>query len=162
MIREVFIDLENSNFIASLLRNMGVPGVIISPKGSAMPAPDDVEATKVWFKEAFGGDNRGAPLVMGAPTEVSSYGFNPEQMNLSYGSDRAEERVCACLGIPAAVVGFGAGLQQTKVGATMEELRKLAWHNGVLPLGRQLVDELKRSLLPDFQRGLDRGRDLEL
>jgi len=150
VLREIFMDLETSNFVAALLRNMGVPGVVISPKGGAMPAPEDVEATKQWFREAFGGDNRGAPLVMGAPTDVSPYGFNPQQMDMSASRDVAEERVCACLGIPAAVVGFGAGLQQTKVGATMSELRKLAWHNGILPLARTLADEAQRSLLPDF------------
>lgn len=150
VIREIFIDLESSNFVASLLRNMGVPGVVISPKGGAMPAPEDVEATKTWFRQAFGGDNRGGPLVMGAPTDVQAYGFNPQQLNMSEGRDVAEERVCACLGIPAAVVGFGAGMQQTKVGATMEELRKLAWNNGVLPFARMLADELQRSLLGEF------------
>lgn len=31
VIREIFMDLEASNFVASLLRNMGVPGVVISP-----------------------------------------------------------------------------------------------------------------------------------
>lgn len=150
VIREIFIDLESSNFVASLLRNMGVPGVVISPKGGAMPAPEDVEATKAWFKQAFGGDNRGGPLVMGAPTDVQAYGFNPQQLNMSEGRDVAEERVCACLGVPAAVVGFGAGLQATKVGATMEEMRKLAWNNGVLPFARMLADELQRSLLGEF------------
>lgn len=152
VIREIFADMESSNFVASLLRNMGVPGVVISPKNGAMPTADDVQATKTWFAEAFGGDNRGGTLVMGAPTDVQPYGFNPQQMNLSEARDVAEERVCAALGIPAAVVGFGAGLQATKVGATMEEMRKLAWHNGVLPLGRALADELQRSLLPDFER----------
>jgi HK97 family phage portal protein len=150
VIREIFADLESSNFVASLLKNMGVPGVIISPKGGAMPTPEDVAATKAWFQQNFSGDGRGSTMVMGSPTEVSQYGFNPQQMELSGARDVAEERVCAALGIPAAVVGFGAGLQQTKVGATMEELRKLAWHNGVLPLGRALIDELQRSLLPDF------------
>jgi HK97 family phage portal protein len=161
VIREIFADIESSNFVASLLRNMGVPGVVISPKGGAMPTPEDVEATKTWFQQTFTGDGRGGTLVMGAPTEVSQYGFNPQQMELSGARDVAEERVCAALGIPAAVVGFGAGLQSTKVGATMEEMRKLAWHNGVLPLGRALIDELQRSLLPDFQRAGDRRR-LEL
>jgi HK97 family phage portal protein len=156
VIREIFADIESSNFVASLLRNMGVPGVVISPKGGAMPTPEDVEATKTWFNQTFSGDGRGGTLVMGAPTEVSQYGFNPQQMELSGARDVAEERVCAALGIPAAVVGFGAGLQSTKVGATMEEMRKLAWHNGVLPLGRALADELQRSLLPDFERG---GKD---
>lgn len=157
-IREIFMDLESSNFVAALLRNMGVPGVVISPKGGAMPSAEDVDATKAWFQEAFGGDKRGGPLVMGAPTDVTPYGFNPQQMNMGEARDIAEERVCACLGIPAAVVGFGAGLQQTKVGATMEELRKLAWHNGVLPVARAFADEIERSLLPDF--GQTAGLDL--
>lgn len=159
VIREIFMDLESSNFVASLLRNMGVPGVVISPKGGAMPAAEDVEATKAWFQEAFGGDRRGGPLVMGAPTEVQPYGFNPQQMNMSEARDVAEERVCACIGIPAAVVGFGAGLQTAKVGATMEELFKTAWRNGVLPVARALADELDRSLLPDFPNsaGLESG-----
>lgn len=168
VLREIFVDLESSNFVASLLRNMGVPGVVISPKSGAVPASEDVEATKSWFKQAFGGDNRGGPLVMGAPTDVQPYGFNPQQLNMSEGRDVAEERVCACLGVPAAVVGFGAGLQQTKVGATMEELRKLAWNNGVLPIARMFADELQRSLLPQFGKvsgqkvGWDTGEVLAL
>lgn len=158
VIREIFADMESSNFVASLLRNMGVPGVVISPKNGRLGNPDDAQATKAWFNQAFGGDNRGGTLVMADAVDVQPYGFNPQQMNLSEARDVAEERVCAALGIPAAVVGFGAGLQSTKVGATMEEMRKLAWHNGVLPLGRALVDELQRSLLPDFQRAGDRKR----
>ena len=149
-IREIFGDLEASNFVAALLKNMGVPGVVISPKGGAMPTPQDVEATKAWFSQAFGGDNRGKPLVMGAPTEVQPYGFNPQQMNMSESRDVAEERVCALSGVPAAVVGFGAGLQATKVAATMTEMRKQAWENGVIPIGKLIAGELKRSLLPDF------------
>lgn len=162
VVREIFMDLESSNFVASLLRNMGVPGVVISPKAGGVVAAEDVEATKIWFQETFGGDRRGGPLVMGAPTDVSPYGFNPQQMNMSEARDVAEERICASLGIPAAVVGFGAGLQSTKVGATMTELRKLAWHNGVLPMGRAFADELDRSLLPDFgdATGLKAGWDV--
>lgn len=162
VIREIFADMESSNFVASLLRNMGVPGVVISPKAGSIPSAEDVEATKTWFQQTFSGDGRGGTLVMGAPTDVQPYGFNPQQMNLSEARDVAEERVCAALGIPAAVVGFGAGLQATKVGATMEEMRKLAWYNGVLPLGRALADELQRSLLPDFEKPRRGARRLEL
>jgi HK97 family phage portal protein len=150
VIREIFMDLESSNFVASLLRNMGVPGLVLSPKAGGIVSPDDVNATKAWIRQAFGGDRRGEPLVMGAPTDVNQFGFNPQQLNMGEARDIAEERVCASLGIPAAVVGFGAGLQSTKVGATMEELRKLAWQNGVLPVARVLADELDRSLLGQF------------
>ncbi|WP_432769797.1 MAG: phage portal protein [Sphingopyxis sp.] len=157
VVREIFMDMESSNFVAALLRNMGVPGVVIAPKGGATPNPADVEATKAYIQSQFGGDGRGRPLVLGAPTEVSQFGFNPQQMNMSEARDVAEERVCAGIGIPAAVVGFGAGLQSTKVGATMEAMGKQAWQNGVLPIGKLIADELKRSLLPLFGKaeGLD-------
>ncbi|MBD3746714.1 MAG: phage portal protein [Sphingopyxis terrae] len=151
-LREIFSDLEISNFVAALLKNMGVPGMVIAPKGGTMPTPADVEATKSYVQAQFSGDGRGRPLVLGAPTEVSQFGFNPSQMSVNDGRDVAEERVCALIGIPAAVVGFGAGLQQTKVGATMGEMRKQAWENGVIPLGKLAADELKRSLLPQFGR----------
>lgn len=151
-IREIFMDNESSEFVAALLSNMGVPSVVISPKGGAMAAPGDVEATKAWFQEQFGGDNRGRPLVMGAPTDVTPYGFNPQQLNMSESRDVAEERVCALTGVPAAVVGFGSGLQATKVGATMEEMIKLAWRNGVMPVLKLVADELQRSLLPQFPK----------
>jgi len=149
-LREIFSDLEISNFVAALLRNMGVPGMVISPKGGTMPTPADVDATKAYVQSQFSGDGRGRALVLGAPTEVSQFGFNPSQMSVNDGRDVAEERVCALIGIPAAVVGFGAGLQQTKVGATMEAMSKQAWENGVIPLGKLAADELKRSLLPQF------------
>ncbi len=149
VLREIFMDLESSNFVASLLRNMGTPGMVLSPKNGGV-SPEDVEATKTWLKQAFGGDRRGEPLVLGAPTDVAPYGFNPQQMNMSEARDIAEERVCASIGVAAAVIGFGAGLQSTKVGATMAELRKLSWQNGVLPVGRVFADELDRSLLLDF------------
>ncbi|MEC9343575.1 MAG: phage portal protein, partial [Pseudomonadota bacterium] len=160
-LREIFMDLEASNFVASLLKNMGVPGVVISPDGGVQPGPDDVEAVKQWFGKAFGGDKRGEPLVMGGATKVEQFGFNPQQMDLSVIRDVAEERVCASLGIPAAVVGFGAGLQATKVGATMSEMRKLAWTNGVLPLLVVFADEIERSLLPDFTTGSGAGEVFE-
>lgn len=149
-IREIFMDIESSNFVAALLRNMGVPGIVISPKGGAMPTPQDVEATKTYIQSQFGGDGRGKPLVLGAPTDVQAFGFNPQQMNMTEARDIAEERVCAAIGIPAAVVGFGAGLQQTQVGATMKSMSKQAWQNGVVPLLLLIADELKRSLLSQF------------
>ena len=150
--REIFTDLEASNFVAALLDNMAVPGIVISPDGSANPSDADARAVKEWFKSAFGGSKRGEPLVMQGATKVQQYGFSPQQMDLSPTRNVAEERVCAAIGIPAAVVGFGSGLQSTKVGATMTELRKLAWTNGILPILRDTRDELNRSLVPEFEK----------
>lgn len=162
VLREVFMDIEASNFVASLARNLGVPGVVVAPKEGKIAAAD-VEQVKAWLREAFTGDSRGEPLVMGAPTEVHEYGFNPQQMDLSAVRDVAEERVCAAIGINVAVVGFGSGNQSIKVGATLAEMRRLAWVNGVLPILRVFAGEIGRSLLPAFPgRGrLEAGFDLD-
>src|SRR3546814_19715055 len=105
------MDLESSNFVAALLRNMGVPGIVISPKGGAMPNPADVEATKSYIQGQFGGDRRGRTLVLGAPTEVSQFGFNPSTMDTGGARAVAEDPRCAFPGLPPPLVGLGAGLQ---------------------------------------------------
>src|SRR5690606_1589441 len=127
LLRAVFTAEEAANFSASSLRNMGVPGGVIAPKSSeSLPSKEDVKAMKEYMKSAFTGNQRGEWLVLGTPTETSAFGFDPQALMLGNLRDIAEERVCAALGVPAAVVGFGSGLQSTKVGATMKELRKEA------------------------------------
>lgn len=150
--REIFVDLEASNFSASMLRNMGIPGLMIAPKNDQQMTPDETDATKQWLAEAFTGDHRGKPLVMGMPTDVKEFGFSPDKMALSAVRNVAEERVSAVLGIPAAVVGFGSGLEQTKVGATMTELRKQAWTNGVVPILLVFAEEIGRVALTKEER----------
>lgn len=152
LLREVFTDDEAANFSATILKNMGVPGGVIAPKdGSSLPNSDDVEEMREYMKKAFNGDRRGEWLVLGTPTETSQFGFDPNQLMLGNLRDIAEERVCAALGIPSAVVGFGSGLQSTKVGATMKELRRLAWTSAVQPMQRSLARQASSELIPEFQ-----------
>jgi HK97 family phage portal protein len=151
LLREVFTDDEAANFSATILRNMGVPGGVIAPKdSSSLPTDDDVKAMKEYMRTAFTGDKRGEWLVLGTPTSTSQFGFDPQQLMVGALRDISEERVCAMLGVPAAVVGFGAGLQQTKVGATMKELRRLAWTSCLQPMQGSLARQLTSSLVPEF------------
>jgi HK97 family phage portal protein len=157
VLREIFTDEEASNYTASLLRNMGVPGVTVAPGEEGWTiSQDDMEDMKREFMARFTGDRRGEPIFMSGPTKIQKLAFNPQEMNLGEIRNISEERVCANLGIPAAVVGFGTGLQQTKVGATMRELVRLAWTAGIIPMQRSLSEEIERSLLPDFEPEPDR------
>lgn len=154
--RDVWADDEASNWVAALLKNSGLPGMIVSPdpSGSNMNVlPMDVDAVKQYVTDMFTGDNRGRPLVLGGPTKIQEFGYDPKKMDLSASRNTAEERACAALGIPAAVVGFGTGLEATKVGATMREYSKLAWSNGIIPLQRTLAAVLDKHMMPEF--GLD-------
>lgn len=152
LLREISTDEQAANFSASILRNMGVPGGLISPKdASSVLKPEDKAEMKQYMQTEFTGDNRGQWMVATIPTEVKQFGFDPASLMLANLRDVPEERVCALLGIPAAVVGFGTGLQQVKVGATMRELREEAWASGIEPHQKELAAQLSDSLIPDFQ-----------
>ncbi|MGH7891633.1 MAG: phage portal protein [Thermodesulfobacteriota bacterium] len=110
-----------------------------------------MDTVKQYFKEMFTGDKRGEPVVLSGRTKVDQFGFDPKKLDLSNVRNVTEERICAALGIPAAVVGFGTGLEQTTVGATLKELRQLAWVNGIMPVQRIFAEEIERSLLPMFE-----------
>jgi len=152
LFRELGVDEEASRFSASILHNLGVPGVVIAPDKESKGALDENarDAIKAKFKESFGGDKRGDPIVMSKPTNIVQFGFSPGEMDLGAIRDIPEERVTAVLGIPAAVVGFGTGLQTAKVGATMSELRDQAYENCIIPTQRLVADELSVQMLPDF------------
>lgn len=164
VLREAFADDEAANFSAAMLKNMGVAGIMISPEGDIPMGSEDAKAVKDRYKELFGGDNRGEAMVMSGPTKIQQFGFDPAKMRVDGVRDVSEERVCAVLGLPAAVVGFGSGLQQTKVGATMEELIRLAWLGNIIPSQELIAEDIHNQLLPDFEPnpenfrvGFDRG-----
>lgn len=153
VMREVYTDDQAANFTAAILKNMGVIGVILAPdKGAGMIKKDDLSALKAEVQQNFTGDKRGSAMVMSGPMKAQVLQYNLSGFDVGPIRDIAEERVCAALGIPAAVIGFGTGLQQTKVGATMREMVKLAWQGGIEPNQRAMSDELDRSLLSEFQK----------
>lgn len=158
LLREIYTDEEAARWTASLLRNHALPGIIISP---AQPLADhaDAIAVKERLTAEFGGDRRGVGMVLDGPVTITQFGFSPEQMKLGDIRDIPEERISSAVGIPAAVVGFGAGLQSTKVGATMAELVDLAWQNGVMPRALAIAAEITEQLLSDFEDLSDGGME---
>ncbi len=151
LLREIWTDNEAAAFTATLLRNNGIPGLVFSPKETgATILKEDAEALKAKIQTEFSGTRRGGVMVMLGATNVEQFGFSPKDLDLSPLRNVSEERVCAALHVQPAVIGFGAGLQQTKVGATMKELRQLSWQAGVLPLQKIISGEVSRTLAPTF------------
>lgn len=149
LLREIATDDEASNFTASMLRNMGVPGVVLSPTESTSATDADLEEVKVKFAQTFGGDNRGKPLVLRGPTNVAVLSFNPEQMQLRDIRRIPEERISAIYGVAAVVVGLGAGLDRSTF-SNMAEAREAAYESMLIPLQRQVLATLQHGLVPDF------------
>lgn len=153
LLREIFTDDEAANYTASVLRNAGVPGAIIGPESAEEEiSEEDAKILKEEWGQKVSGDSRGAPLVIKqGHIKVTPFGFSPKDLDISALRDVPEERVTAMLGIPASVVGFGTGLQQTKVGATMLEQRRMAYEDCIIPLQDLVAEELEAQLLPDFE-----------
>jgi HK97 family phage portal protein len=152
---EIFNDVESADLVAALLANKGVPGLVISPEKDVVVDPKDEGELKQYVLEKTTGRHRGEPLVVSAAVKVQQYGFSPKELDLSATRATSEERVCTMLGVRAVVVGFGTGLEQTKVGATMKEETKLSWTGCILPMQRMMAAELTRSLLPEFEKNAD-------
>ena len=80
-LREVCTDNEANNYTASILRNMGVPGVIISPESKEDEIADPKEL-KDLFRKEFTGDKRGGALVNAVSLRVQEIGATPEKLAL--------------------------------------------------------------------------------
>lgn len=156
--REIFTDDEGSNMTASLMRNLGVPGVVISPANTTGPTGrfSDPEDLKQKFMEKFGGDKRGEPMITTVPTDVKILSWSPQQMDMRALRKIPEERITAVFGVAAIVAGLGAGLDRSTF-SNFGEARKAAYQEAIIPGQRLMGAELEIQLLPDFtgQKDLD-------
>jgi HK97 family phage portal protein len=157
LFREAFTDDEAANMTASLLKNLGVPGLLISPEGDVSLSPKDSDTMREYIKSKVSGDKRGEPLVMSGATKVNTFGFNPQQMDLRSLRKIPEERISGVLGIPAIVAGLGAGLDRSTF-ANMAEAREMAYESGIIPLQRLVASAIKRQLLSDFEEDISSFR----
>lgn len=149
VLREVFADDEAANFSGSLLRNLGIPGAIISPKGDNRLQEGDAQAIKSDFKQKFTADGRGDVMVMDGAVDFNMVSFSPQQMDVKTLRRLPEERISAVLGIPAGVVGLGAGLDRNTF-SNVEEGRKAAYESNLIPTQRLLAAKLRTALLSEF------------
>ena len=148
VLREILGDEAAGQYAAALLHNMAVPGVILSPKDDSMggPSKEEAEAISAMYKQKFGGNNRGAPMILSGAMNVEVVSFSPEQMNLTELRKLPEERVSAVLGVPAILAGLGAGLDAATYNNT-RELREFFTEQKLVPLWKAVAAELTHQLL---------------
>lgn len=160
ILREIWSDEEAANWTASLLKNSGVPPVVLSPEGDGAISAADAELVKAdWINKTTGND-RGKPIVIPSALKVQQLAVSPQQMDLRSLRQIPEERVSAVLGVPAIVAGLGAGLARSTF-ANMSEAREMAYESNIVPTQRLFAADLNVQLLPDFGgRGERVGFDL--
>jgi HK97 family phage portal protein len=143
--REMYTDNEAARYTAALLRNRGIPGVIISPKDPQ--ANIDVEEMKANYMAKFSGDTRGEPLIANGALSITKLEFSPAEMDLGALRTIPEERISALLGVPAIVAGLGAGLDSATY-SNFQQAERKGWTGNIIPAHRRFAAALQVQLLP--------------
>ena len=154
---EIWMDMEATRMISAIMKNRGMPGGILAPERTSeetqlLPSPEDLRATRDYMRTEYTGDKRGNWMVFGEPMKATPLAFDPRLLDLSSAYNHAEERICAAFGYPAVVIGFGAGINQSRVGAATREFERQAWQGGIVPLQELIARQLTQQLL-----GIDAG-----
>lgn len=150
VLREMLSDNEIAGYTAAILRNLGMPGGILSPADPAAIIPDDerpkIEAT---YASKFTRENRGRVMVASRAMKLDSPAFSPEQLVIDKMGYRPEARICGALRIPPMVVGLNVGDAQ-RTYSNWGEARSSAWEECIIPIQADFAETLDSDLLPDL------------
>ncbi len=149
VLTEVYNDDEAARYVAALLHNLGVPGVIISPNGDGTISPQDGVILRDTYQQHTTGSHRGEPLVIPSSVNVHTPAFSPQQMDVKAWRRIPEERITAVLGVPALVAGMGVGLDHATL-ANADTLNRMATENELTADWRYFSEEIQFQLLPEF------------
>jgi HK97 family phage portal protein len=148
MRRELCSVNEDSAYTASLLRNCGVPGLMVIPNDPQLrPTPDDGRRIRERIREAVTGDNRGETVVLLGNYRVEQVGFSPEQLRLDSMTQPAQARLASAIGVALMSLGLP---DPGKTYSNLAEANRMSW--GAVSATQELIAEaLRYGLLPEFR-----------
>lgn len=149
VMRELYTDQQVANYSALLMKNGAVPPVVISLRDSVNAIGFDSKKVREGYLKQTQGDERGKAWVTGAAVRIDKVGFAPADLNLAQLRRLPEERLSAVIGIPAIVLGYGAGLDKATY-SNARQAAEFATESYLVPLYRYIEEELSHQLLRDF------------
>ena len=157
VLREVYTDNEIAEYSALLMKNGAVPPVVISLKENVNAFQFDPNDVRDKYLRQTQGDQRGKAWVSGAAVNVEKVGFSPNDLNLAQLRRLPEERLSAVIGIPAIVLGYGAGLDKATY-SNARQLVEYATESYLVPLYHYIEEELTTQLLGDFEEDTEKNQ----
>lgn len=155
--REVLSDDEAAILVASLMKNGGMPGVIISPKAASAGAGVGVRMDKdqrkefgEYWDENFTGNNRGKPFIQSIPVDVQFPAYNPQQLVLDKVRAIPEQRVAGSFGLPMSVLQLGSGVTNSNSRANKSDDREQAYESCIIPNSMMIGEQFSRQYLVEF------------
>jgi HK97 family phage portal protein len=146
-LREVATDNQSSTYSATVLRNLGMPGIVVMPKdGTPEPTGEQAKEIRDDVDARTTGDRRGSTVVFKGRYDVTTVGLSPEQMALDKLTAQSIARVAAAIGVPAMVLGLP---DPNKTFSNLDAATRSAWA-AVTSIQDVIADGLRYGLLPDF------------
>lgn len=152
LVPELAVDREDTLYSAAIARNMGIPGVVISPKDPENCDWDDATALKLeeQFLSRTSGVNAGRPLVMTEGAEIHPFAFKPSEMNSDRAIAKVEARICQAFGVHPSVAASVLGVENSKM-ATLKQAYEMFWEQSILPIQRRISATLTDCLLTRYE-----------
>lgn len=152
VLKSVATDNEAEVYNHSILKNMGIIGMIASPTpGKAGDAveitPETARAIEERIMAFSTGKGRGRPLVLSAPLTLTNPSVSPADIQVREMRMTPEERICAIFRIPPVVIGLGAGLDKSTYN-NLKASERMAVNNCNAPMWRRIERMLTSRLLP--------------
>ena len=146
---EILGDAAAAQMASALVKNMGVPGVVISPKNDLSMTKEEGETIAETFGRRFGGENRGRPLVIsGGEVDIQTLSFSPKDLEIGKLRHVNEERISAVLGVPSILAGLGSGLESSTYN-NVSELRNFFTEQKLIPMWKNVAQDLTNQLLQE-------------
>lgn len=151
---EIATDSIAQSYTNTMLRNLGVPGLIATPdlfsynNSPEILDPQAADDIREKLDEQFAGSNRGKAFALRGPWKFFEPKGAMQRVDLRELRWVPEERILACIGIPPAVLNIGTGSEQTRVGATMESINESFLSDTVDPFADKITTQLTQQLMP--------------
>jgi hypothetical protein len=135
---------ERATYEATLLRNRGVPSVIINlkeppdaPGSSGGGTVDQAKRIKRKWQDEFTGDGRFTPLMSTLPIDVHDVAFSPNDMGTEKVAKLSIALVCGAMKLDPMVLHLPS---EEKKFNNFKEAREMAYEECTIPT-QQLIDE---------------------
>jgi HK97 family phage portal protein len=165
-LREIGAINEEGSYTPAILRNAGVPSLILSPKDiNNQIKKEDAEAMRDRLKEATQGEKRGSAVVLKGSFDVVTVGFSPEQLALDKIMRLPMAKVAAACGLNLMALGLP---DPDKTYSNIKTATRTAWGT-VCSIQEMIGEGVTYDLLPElgfdpsaFAVGYDYGDVQEL
>lgn len=107
VMRQILTDNEIATYQHRVVQSPA-PGIMIVVKGNI--SGEERERLASMAKSKFSGERVGEPFIAEGDVSMQSVGWSPKDIEIGELARLPEERITAAFGLPATVVGVGAGL----------------------------------------------------